>query len=129
MKQLIRYILREQTNGDYKIDEFPFGDFIVYVGRNAESNEYLTFELADKMDLWFHTKNYPGTHVILSLNGLYPGDAAITFAASLAKKFSKGKEKQNVEVVFCRVGEVYKEDGMKTGQVDVDPSKLRQIKV
>ena len=70
MKQLIKHILREQTGGNYKVDEFPFGDFIVFVGKNAESNEYLTFELADEMDLWFHAKDYPGSHVVLSLNGL-----------------------------------------------------------
>jgi predicted ribosome quality control (RQC) complex YloA/Tae2 family protein len=129
MKQLIKHILIEQTGGNYKVDEFPFGDFIVFVGKNAESNEYLTFELSDEMDLWFHAKDYPGSHVVLSLNGLYPTDDAITFSASLAKNYSKGKDKEIIEVVFCRVGEIYKTDDMGLGQVDVHPSKLRQIKV
>jgi len=129
MKNIIRKILKEQMDNKIEIEEFPFGDFIVYRGINAESNDYLTFKKSDGNDIWFHTKDYPGSHVILSVKNRYPTDESIYFAASIAKKYSKGKNKDNVEVVYCYVSDVVKTDDMKIGQVDVDPSKLNLVKI
>jgi predicted ribosome quality control (RQC) complex YloA/Tae2 family protein len=129
LKKIITKLLNEQYEEGIKIDEYPFGDYIVYIGRNSKSNDYLTFNIADQTDLWFHVKNYPGTHVILKLNNNYPNSDIIGFAASLAKKHSKGNNVDNVKVVYTEVSNVYKTEDMKPGQVDVDKSKLSEITI
>lgn len=129
MKNLIRNILREQIDNKIEIEEFPYGNFIVYKGGNAESNDYLTFKRSNKNDLWFHTKDYPGSHVVLSINNSHPNEDVLYFAASIAKKYSKGKNKDNVKVVYCYVGDVFKTNDMKVGQVDVEPSKISVITI
>jgi len=130
MKNLIRNILREQIDNKIEIEEFPYGDFIVYKGGNAESNDYLTFEKANDNDIWLHTKDYPGSHIILSMSSKnYPTDDVLYFAASIAKKYSKGKNKDNVKVVYCYVSDVFKTSDMKVGQVDVDTSKLNVMSI
>ena len=55
-----------------KKDKFPniqkleIDGFIVYVGRDARSNDYLTFNISDDYDIWIHVKGVPGSHVALS---------------------------------------------------------------
>jgi predicted ribosome quality control (RQC) complex YloA/Tae2 family protein len=127
MKQLIKKILKEEIESNIEIDEFPYGDFILYMGKNAESNDFLTFRKSDDNDLWFHTKDYPGSHVVLSLGGKYPTEDVIYFAASIAKKHSKGKNKDNVKIVYSYISDVFKTKDMKVGQVDVNPSKLNIV--
>ena len=129
MKNIIRKILKEQLDNEIQIEEFPYGDFIVYMGRNAESNDFLTFNKSNNNDIWFHTKDYPGSHIVLSIKNSYPTEDALYFAASIAKKYSKGKNKDNVKVVYCYVSDVYKTKDMKVGQVDVDPSNLNIITI
>lgn len=129
MKKLIKKILKEESEQKYKIDRYTFDDFIVYVGKNAYSNQLLTMEASEDGDLWFHTKKYPGTHVVLSLNGKEPTKESIIFAAQKAKENSKGSEKDNVEVVYCYIRDVFRTEDMRLGQVDVHPSKLKEIVV
>jgi predicted ribosome quality control (RQC) complex YloA/Tae2 family protein len=56
------------------------------MGRDAKSNDYLTFNLADKEDIWMHAKGVPGSHVVIRVRENLPTDDVIRFAAEIAKK-------------------------------------------
>ena len=66
------------------------GKTIILVGRNNLQNEELTFKIARKEELWFHAKDIPGSHVVISGN-LNPSDEVKTDAAELAAYYSKGR--------------------------------------
>lgn len=91
--------------------------FKILVGRNNVDNDALTFKTASPKDIWFHTKDIPGSHVILFLDGKAPTDSAILEAASLAALHSKGKDSENVPVDYTKVRYVKKPKGAKPGMV------------
>lgn len=86
------------------------------VGRNNLQNDELTLKTAAKDDLWFHTKDIPGSHVILVTEGREPTDRDYTEAASVAAKFSKAKG-DTVAVDYTRVRNIKKPGGSKPGYV------------
>jgi predicted ribosome quality control (RQC) complex YloA/Tae2 family protein len=118
-----------------KKDKFPniqkleIEGFIVYVGKDAKSNDHLTFNVADKEDIWFHVKGVPGSHVVIRVRENLPTETVIKYAAQLAKKNSKGSKESNVTVVYCQRRFVKKESGMNDGQVKVDYTNSYQIVV
>lgn len=93
----------------------------VLVGHNNIENDYLTFKLADKTDVWMHTKDIPGSHIILRLgNGRTVDDLSaelIYEAASIAAYHSKHREGENVPVDYVPVRYVKKPAGSKPGYV------------
>lgn len=91
--------------------------FRILIGRNNKENDQLTFKTADKKDLWFHTKDLPGSHVILIRDGKQPTESAILAAASFAAYYSKGRQSENVPVDFTEVRFVKKPAGAKPGKV------------
>ena len=91
--------------------------FRVLVGRNNVDNDILTFKTASPKDIWFHTKDIPGSHVILFLDGKAPGDQTIMETASLAALHSKAKDSENVPVDYTKVRYVKKPNGAKPGMV------------
>jgi predicted ribosome quality control (RQC) complex YloA/Tae2 family protein len=91
--------------------------FRILVGRNNKENDLLTFKTADKKDYWFHTKDIPGSHVILVASGKQPSDSATLAAASLAAYYSKARLSENVPVDFTQVRHVKKPAGAKPGMV------------
>lgn len=98
--------------------EFITADgFRILVGRNNKENDVLTFKTADKKDYWFHTKDIPGSHVILVTSGKQPSDSATLAAASLAAYYSKARLSENVPVDFTQVRHVKKTAGAKPGMV------------
>lgn len=98
--------------------EFRTDDgFRVLVGRNNRENDRLTLKQAGKNDLWFHTKNIPGSHVVLFLDGREPTPRAVSDAAMLAATFSRGRESSNVAVDCTEVRRVSKPQGAKPGMV------------
>ena len=86
------------------------------VGRNNIQNDQLTFKVAEKGDLWFHTKDIPGSHVILLCNGEEPSEQDYTEAASIAAKYSKATG-DLVAVDYTRVKNIKKPGGSKPGFV------------
>jgi predicted ribosome quality control (RQC) complex YloA/Tae2 family protein len=82
----------------------------IYVGRNAEGNNRLTFQVAKGEDLWFHTRDAHGSHVVLSAagKGRPPNQRDVLFAGGLAAYFSKLRQDTKVEVVYTRVKYVRK---------------------
>ena len=86
------------------------------VGRNNVQNDHLTFKVADKNDIWFHTKDIPGSHVILVTEGREPTDRDYTEAASVAAYYSKATS-DLVAVDYTRVKNIKKPQGSKPGFV------------
>ena len=98
--------------------EFTSPDgYRVLVGRNNRQNDELTLKIADDRDMWFHTKNIPGSHVIVVTNGDELPDSTVLFAATLAAKHSKAAESSSVPVDYTRVKHVKKPSGAKPGMV------------
>lgn len=101
--------------------EFTVSDgFQVLVGRNNKQNDRLTLKLANNNDIWFHTKNIPGSHTILITDGRAPTEAALLDAARLAALHSKGKSSSQVPVDYTQVRHVHKPAGAKPGMVIYD---------
>ena len=93
----------------------------VLVGRNNIENDWLTMKFASKTDVWMHTKDIPGSHVIVRLeDGRNVNDlpaALIYEAASIAAYHSKAGSGDNVPVDYVPVRYVKKPNGAKPGMV------------
>lgn len=124
-------IFAESKMNKPNIKKIQEEDFLILQGRDAESNDYLTFIEADVEDYWFHAKGYPGSHVVIKLNGKIPDTRLIYKAASIAAKNSAAAKAnlEEVKVVYCKRKFVTKKPGMNTGQVAVDENNSEIIKV
>lgn len=92
------------------------GGYELLVGRNNIQNDHLTFKMAGKGDLWFHTKDIPGSHVIMLCDGEEPSERDYTEAASVAARYSKATA-DLVAVDYTRVKNIKKPSGAKPGFV------------
>ncbi len=98
--------------------EFTSSDgYRILVGRNNRQNDTLTLKTADKTDIWLHTKDIPGSHVIIFTGGTTPPDETIREAAVLAAYHSKAKTSAQVPVDYVEVRYVKKPSGSKPGMV------------
>jgi len=111
------------------VQKLDIDGFVVYVGKDAKSNDHLTFNVADKEDIWFHVKGVPGSHVVIRVRENLPTEAIIKAAAQLAKKNSKASKDDKATVVYCQKRFVKKESGMNDGQVKVDTINSDKIVV
>ncbi|MEM8641670.1 MAG: NFACT RNA binding domain-containing protein [Cyanobacteria bacterium P01_G01_bin.54] len=90
--------------------------FELWVGRNNRQNDQLTFRTAGEYDLWFHTQEIAGSHVLLRLEpGAVPDQQDLQFAANVAAYYSRGRQSDQVPVVYTRPKFVYKPKGAKPG--------------
>ena len=89
----------------------------IYVGRNNKENDWLTFTFANKNDIWLHTKDIQGSHVIIKTLGLNISDDTLVKCAKLAVEHSKAKLSSNVPVDYCKVQYVKKPNSAKPGMV------------
>lgn len=112
--------------------------FDIFVGRNNIQNDFLTLKLSSSNDTWFHTKNIPGSHVIVKKQSGDIPDNTLLEAALIAAYHSKGKLSSHVEVDYTQVKNVKKPNGAKPGMViynsyktiivTPDESKIRNLK-
>ena len=135
----IRRKQREKIQKRKKPEQYLASDgkTIIYVGRNNLQNEELTFKMARKEELWFHAKDIPGSHVVISGN-LDPSDEVKTDAAELAAYFSQGRLSNLVQVDMIEVKKLNKPTGGKPGfvtytgqktlRVTPDPEKIASMK-
>ena len=91
--------------------------FYIYVGKNNLQNEYITFNLANGSDWWFHAKKIPGSHVIVKTEGKELPDSVFEDAARLAAFYSKAKGLSRIEVDYVQRKEVKHPNGSKPGFV------------
>jgi predicted ribosome quality control (RQC) complex YloA/Tae2 family protein len=92
---------------------------IMLVGRNNRENEYVTFVVAKKYDIWFHSQQTPGSHVILQLADKTkpPSQESIIEAAQTAAYFSQARTSSKVPVIFTEVRHLQKIKGAMPGKV------------
>ena len=136
----IRRRQREKIQKRQKPEQYLASDgkTIIFVGRNNLQNEELTFKMARKEELWFHAKDIPGSHVVISSN-LNPTDEVKTDAAELAAYYSKGRLSNLVQVDMIEVKKLNKPTGGKPGfvtytgqktlRVTPDPEKIQSMKI
>ena len=87
------------------------------VGRNNKENDYLSFKMAQKGDVWLHTKDIPGSHVVILSNGEQVSEEELFEAASIAAFHSKASASENVPVDYVPIRFVKKPAGAKPGMV------------
>lgn len=90
----------------------------ILVGKNNKQNDYLTNKIAGKDEIWLHTKDIPGSHVVI--RSANPSDETILEAAQLAAYFSKARNSSSVPVDFTQIRHVKKPSGAKPGYVIYD---------
>ena len=91
--------------------------FTVLVGRNNVQNDKLTLRTAKGSDWWFHTKNIPGSHVVILTDGVTPPETTMMQAAILAATHSKAADSAQVPVDYTQIKYVKKPTGAKPGMV------------
>lgn len=109
---------------------------IISVGKNNKQNDMLTFKLAKRTDIWLHTKDIPGSHVVI--HSSEPDETTLREAATLAAYFSKARESSSVPVDYTEIKQVKKPNGAKPGfviyfeqktlYIDPDEAVILQLK-
>ena len=102
------------------------GQTIILVGRNNLQNDELTFKMAKRDELWFHAKDIPGSHVVITGN-LQPSDEVKTDAAELAAYFSKARLSNLVQVDMIETRKLNKPTGGKPGFVTYTGQKTLRV--
>ncbi|WP_270646523.1 Rqc2 family fibronectin-binding protein [Paeniclostridium hominis] len=109
---------KDKNNLTTKPNEFLSSDgFTILVGKNNKQNDFLTLKIANNDDLWMHTKNIPGSHVIIKTEGKEIPESTIFEGAMLAAFFSKSKMSSQVPVDYTLKKNVKKPNGSKPGMV------------
>lgn len=107
---------QRQANG-FRQAVTPDG-LTVLVGRNNRQNDLLISSIATDYDLWFHTQEIPGSHVLLRLEaGQVPSDDTLQYVADLAAYFSRARQADQVPVIYTQPKHVYKPKGALPGMV------------
>lgn len=109
--------------------KYTIDGYTVLVGRNNKENDYLTLKYANKSDIWFHTKDFHGSHTILKIdsNLPFPDDNVLVEVAKIAAQHSKAKNSSNVPVDYCEVKYVKKPSGSKPGMVIYSNNKTLNV--
>ena len=127
---------RRKKNDDApSFQEITFNGIRISYGRNNLQNDSLTFHHSRKTDLWFHAKDYHGSHVVV--HDPRPEEDVIRLAAEIAAYFSKGRDSSSVPVNYCPIAQLKKIPGAKPGMVqigsyhtiyiDPEPEHLRSV--
>ncbi|MBX8924295.1 Rqc2 family fibronectin-binding protein [Veillonella parvula] len=88
----------------------------IFIGRNNQQNEYLTHRFAKPTDIWFHTQDIQGSHLILRLN-VEPDDMILSKVAQYAAYFSKARDTSKVPVDYTYIKNIKKPPGSPLGFV------------
>ena len=124
--KFIKSFLESKKSEKPKIKKHDIDGFVVYQGKDANSNEHITLELANEDDIWMHAKGVPGSHVLIKIKDKIPTETTIKRVAIIAAKNSKSEDDM-VKVIYCKKKYVKKEPGMNTGQVKVDYINANEI--
>ena len=101
--------------------------FVILVGRNNVQNDQLTLKTARGKDVWFHTKNIPGSHVVVMSEGKTPPDSTLEQAAVLAATHSRAADSAQVPVDYTEVRNVKKPSGAKPGMVIYENNRTAYV--
>lgn len=123
-------VISDDTERKY-FRKFILNDYFqVWVGKNAKSNDLLTFKYANQNDLWFHVRGYSGSHTVLkkSSKNIEIPKEIIKIAASIAAYYSKGRNSGTIPVSYTERKYVKKSKGYKDGAVNMEREKVVFIK-
>lgn len=139
-------IIKERNRGKKKkkVNKIQLHEFEtsaglpVFVGKNNKQNDYLTNRKAQNNHLWFHTKDIPGSHVVIAHNAAEITEDDILEAAMLAAFHSKAGQSAGVPVDYTEIKHVKNIPGTKPGfvtyseqstvLVDPDAEKVKKMK-
>ncbi|MGB2925215.1 MAG: NFACT family protein [Limnothrix sp.] len=106
--------LKKEVSKPHIYPTFSGGE--LWIGRNNQQNDHLTFRVANDYDIWFHSQEIPGSHVLLRLEpGTIPDEKELQLAADFAAFYSRAKQSEQVPVVYTKPKNVYKPKGTKPG--------------
>lgn len=107
---------KNETLDLYKIN---VDGFTIYIGKNNKQNDYITFKLSNKNDLWFHVQGFHGSHILLKSNGekIHDDNPIILKCAKLAALHSKANNENKVSVDYTLIKNLKKPKGTKPGFV------------
>jgi len=110
------------------VKRVEFDGYTIYIGRTAEMNDILTFEISSPDDIWMHVSGVPGSHVVIKVKDKeIPPIDVIEHAAELAKQNSKATGK--CKVVWTKRRNVSKSPDQNDGQVNVNYKQSKFIKI
>lgn len=92
-------------------------DFEIYIGKNNEQNDFLSFVVAAKNDIWLHAKGVPGSHVIIRSDNREVPDSVLEEAAAFAAYYSRNRGSEKVEVDYTLKQNLRKPKNSKPGFV------------
>lgn len=134
------YVRKRKSNGKKSKESKPLhyisSDGIdIFVGKNNIQNDYLSLKFANKNFMWLHTKNIPGSHVIICSNDI--PDSTLVEGATLAAHYSKAKDSSKVPVDYTLVKNLKKPNGANPGMVIyhtnytmyVEPSEFNNLNI
>lgn len=114
-----RHVKKKKKPEKPVIEEYVSSDgTLIHAGKNNRQNDYLTNKVARRDDIWLHTKDIPGSHIVIQ--SAEPSDETILEAAIIAAYYSKAKESSSVPVDYTKVRHVKKPSGAKPGFVIYD---------
>ena len=126
--------IRRKKNKKPNVLHLHYLDSDIYIGKNNIQNNYITHQLSRKQDIWFHVKDYHGSHVLLKTENI--NEELIRMCANLAAYHSKGKQSSSVPVDYCPISQIKKVPGSKIGfvtmksyktiYIDPDPVQIEQ---
>ena len=120
-------IRNKKKKFNYSPIEYNIDGFKVYVGRNNKENDWLSLKFANPDDIWFHTKDSHGSHVILRVEKNTPSDDILVKCAKIAAQHSKASNSSNVPVDYCLAQFVKKPKGVKPGMVIFTHNKTLNV--
>lgn len=117
------------------ISVFQFGETFVYVGKNNIQNDFISFKLARKNDIWLHVKDLHGSHVVITCE--HPDEQLLRDASMLAAYYSSGRYSSSVPVNYCYAKDIKKVPKAalgfaalgtyKTIYIDPDPDHIQML--
>ena len=109
----------KKTNKTLEIKEIIIDGYKIFIGKNNRQNDYITFKLSDRNDLWFHVQGFHGSHVLLKTNNALINDdnPIIAKCAKLAALNSKSSNENKVAVDYTLIKNIKKPNGAKPGFV------------
>lgn len=106
-----------KNKGFFSPKKETINGFEVLIGRNNKENDYLTLKYASKEDIWFHVKDFHGSHVVLRINGKQVNDTILIKCAKLAAFYSQAKASTKVLVQYTKIKNISKPKNSRPGMV------------
>lgn len=96
---------------------YDFQGNLYYIGRNSTQNEKLAFQTKNRNFVWFHSKDIPGSHVVLHKSLDLVNEEELKFGAKLAAYYSKASLSENTPVDYVKLSQLRKPKGTLPGFV------------